>query len=576
MKNHRGYLYGTIVLGVGTAVVKLIGALFKIPLTNILGGVGMSYFNVAYDLYYPLYALFISGVPVAVSKLVSENIACGKIQNARRILYTAFGTFLSAGALGTLAMFGGAEWFTALIDNPQAKAAVMALAPSLLLGCCVACLRGYWQGYQDMGPTAVSQIVEAIAKLLFGLWFSNLAMRAGMREFYASGTVYGTVCASAEQARLEVLPYGAAGAVLGVTVSAACGLLYLALCHGRSSRRSAAYIVNREQQVVERGLFGKLLRVAVPVCLASVISNLTSFIDLISVMNRLTYAIASDSAGILAQYAGAIPQGVGTQRLAAYLYGCYSGLAVPIYNLVPSLTAVIGISLLPAVSAARARGDTQKMSMTIDSSLRITGLIVFPAGLGIFALAEPILSLIFFSKPMEVAVIAPVLRVMGIATIFVALALPVNAALQAIGRADLPVKLLFMGGLLKLGCNFVLVGIPRLNIQAAPVGTLICYVVVFCCGFYALLDLSGVRLSAAAFGKPFLAGAGCALGAWLAEKGLSRVLAPSVSTLAAIAIGGGIFLLLVFQLRILRKEDILMLPVGEKFANLLEKHHLLG
>lgn len=187
-RHRHGYLYGTMVLAAGTVVVKLIGALFKIPLTNILGGVGMSYFNVAYELYYPLYALFVSGVPVAVSKLVSESMACGRARDARKLLRVAGAAFLAVGAAGSLLMFFGAGWFSARVQNPGSVWAVRMLSPALFFGCLMAALRGYWQGMQDMAPTAVSQIVEAVAKLAFGLALSYGVTVAGLRQFSLEGT----------------------------------------------------------------------------------------------------------------------------------------------------------------------------------------------------------------------------------------------------------------------------------------------------------------------------------------------------------------------------------------------------
>ncbi|RKJ57341.1 polysaccharide biosynthesis protein [bacterium 1XD42-1] len=577
MKSGKGYLYGTMVLGLGTIVVKVIGAIFKIPLTNLLGGVGMSYFNVAYDLYYPLCALFISGVPAALSKLISENMARGRIQDAKKLLHIALFTFTGIGLAGTAFMIWGAERFACLINNPQAQAAVTMLAPSLLFGCIMACLRGYWQGNQDMVPTAKSQVVEAAAKLFFGLLFAYWAAQSGIKEYLASGTVFGVPCDSMEQARLAVLPRSAAGAVLGVTCSTICGVIYLLWYHKRQNKKIPSFEQRFLIPASKRKLLFQLFQIAAPVCLASVISNLTSFIDLISVMNRLSAAITQDGATILSMYPNAIPGGIGMEQLASYLYGCYSGLAVPVYNLIPSITTVVGISMLPALSSAKAVGNMKHVSATLESSLRISALFAFPAGFGVCALADPILRLLYFSKPMEVTVIAPALRLMGISAIFVSLVLPVNAALQAMGRADLPVKLLLAGGAFKLGCNYLLVGVPQLNIQAAPVGTLACYLFVLSAGLCALLDISQAKLQViSVLGKPMLAGAGCALSAQQGYFIFNKMLSPGISTLLGIAIGGLVFLILVFSLRILKKEDIFMVPNGEKFANLLEKHHLLG
>lgn len=577
-QHRQSFLYGTIILAAGTVAVKLIGALFKIPLTNILGGVGMSCFNVAYDLYYPLYALFVAGVPVAVSRLVSESMARGRVRDARRLLRVSVGVFFIIGAAGSFVMFMGAGWFSDLVRNPDARLAVQALSPALFLGCVMAAFRGYWQGMQEMLPTAISQVVEAVTRLLFGLAFSYGIVYTGLREYRTGGTVFGAVYPSLEQAQLAVLPYGAAGAILGVTVSSFCGAFYMVVRHklGKGSIRPEVWRA-APPAASSRALARRLVALALPVCFAAVISNLTSFIDLISVMNRLNHAIINAPELLLTMYDGAIPSGIGLDRLGSYLYGCYSGLAVPIYNLVPSLTTTIGVSLLPAVTAAWTTHNRLSLERNICSSLRLASMIAMPAGLGVCAMAEPVLRLLFFSRPMEVAVIAPALRIMGISAVFVAISLPVNAILQAVGRAGLPVRLLLIGGLLKLGLNYLLVAVPQLNIQAAPVGTLACYLLVVLASLWALVGVTGVRIPAGSvFGKPLFASVCCAVAARTSHDLIFRLIPSRFVTLLAIVIGGLVYLCVVFLTKTVTKTDIFMLPGGEKFAKALEKHSLLG
>lgn len=238
-----------------------------------------------------------------------------------------------------------------------------------------------------MAPTAVSQIVEAVAKLAFGLALSYGVTVAGLRQFALEGTVFGAPCASAQEAQIAVLPYAAAGAILGVTVSTLCGAVYMAARHrlGRGAITPSSGR-RRRPQAPSRALLKRLVAIAVPVCVASLITNLTSFIDLISVMNRgpRDHPAPGVIEGI---YEGLIPGGVGREMLASYLYGCYSGLAVPVYNLVPSLTTTIGVSLLPAVSAAWAVRDRRALERNVASALRLASLIAMPAGLGICAMA---------------------------------------------------------------------------------------------------------------------------------------------------------------------------------------------
>lgn len=577
-RRKQSFLYGTMVLAAGTVAVKLIGAVFKIPLTNILGGVGMSYFNVAYDLYYPLYALFISGVPIAVSKLVSENMARGRVRDARRLLRVSSVLFLGVGLLGSLIMLLGADWFAALVKNPDGRYAVWMLAPALFFGCVMAAFRGYFQGLQDMVPTAISQIVEAVAKLIFGLLFAYGITVSGLRQFTVDGTVFGIACPSTEQAQIAVLPFAAAGAILGVTMSSLCGAVYLIARHklGREGITPESWAA-APPAAPSRTLARRLFAIAVPVCFASVITNLTSFIDLVSVMNRLTLAIENSPEIVLGMYTGAVPAGVGLDRLASYLYGCYSGLAVPVYNLVPALTTTIGVSLLPAVSAAWATHDGAALERNISSSLRLAALIAMPAGLGICVLAEPIMRLLYFAKPMEVSAIAPALRIMGVSAVFVAMTIPVNAILQATGRADLPVKLLLAGGLLKLGLNYTLVAVPWLNIQAAPIGTLICYAFVLAVSLSVLIGHTGVRMPAGAvLGKPLFAAICCAASAWAAHGLLSKTFGGTVSTLGSVIIAVIVYIFVVLWTKTITKVDLFMVPGGEKFAKILAKRSLLG
>ncbi|MBC8585005.1 putative polysaccharide biosynthesis protein [Youxingia wuxianensis] len=574
----QGYLYGTVVLACAMVVVKLIGALFKIPLTNILGGVGMSYFNVAYDLYYPLYALFVSGLPIAVSKLVSENIAQRRYHNVKKILRLSSFVFVGVGLLGSVLMFAGAGWFSEVVKNQQAKLAVMMLAPALFFGCVMAALRGYTQGMQNMTPTAMSQVVEAACKMIFGLALAYGITSYGLRQFEESRRVFSITCDSLQQAQLAVLPFAAAGAIFGVTLSTLCGSVYLLLRQRiKGDGISKEMLKSSPPSDTSRHLTKKLLEISIPVCVASVITNLTSFIDLISVMNRLSAAIVASPQTILQMYAGAIPQGIDTSMLGSYLYGCYSGLAVPIYNLVPSLTTTISVSILPAVAGAWAAGNRKGLQDNVESSLRIASLIAFPVGIGIFSLSQPILSLLYFTKPMEVAVIAPALKIMGISAIFVALTLPINALLQAVGRADLPVKFLIIGGLIKLSLNYLLVAVPDINIQAAPIGTLVCYLFVMVAGLAVLIKTTGISFHFyRVIIKPLFGAVGCGLGAWAAYGLLSRAIDSKFSTLVAIGIGGIIFLIIILTSKTLTKMDVLMLPNGEKFAKILEKMNLIG
>lgn len=203
-------------------------------------------------------------------------------------------------------------------------------------------------------------------------------------------------------------------------------------------------------------------------------------------------------------------------------------------------------------------------------------MIAFPAGFGICALAEPILTLVYQADPASIPIAAPILRVLGIAAIFVALSSPTNSMLQAIGRVKVPVRLMLIGGFLKLAVNFSLVPIPSVNIQGAPFGTLLCYMTIICISVPTLCRAAGVRLRfGKVFLKPLFAGALCGITAWAGYGLLSRVAGNTISTSFSILAAGIVYVVVLFLTHGVEKYDILMLPKGEKIAKLLEKYGLI-
>ncbi len=231
--------------------------------------------------------------------------------------------------------------------------------------------------------------------------------------------------------------------------------------------------------------------IAIPVCLGSLAVNLSGIIDLLTVTGRLSHVMDTAPQQLLACYGQNIPQAeLVNGTVHNYLYGAYSGKAVVIANLVPALTTGMAVSALPAVAESFARGNRLRTQKSIQMVLRITALFCVPAGLGISALSQEVCSL-FFGMNSEVMVGAPLLRVLGLASIFIALTGTTNSLLQAVGRVSLPVKLILIGSAIKLAMNYLLVGIPQLNIQAAPWSTLVCYVVITLLSLIALRSTGG-------------------------------------------------------------------------------------
>lgn len=576
-KTRQNFLHGAIVLVVGTIIVKMISAIYKIPITNLLGGTGFGYFNTAYNLFNPIYALAVAGLPIAVARMVSENMAQRRYRDIRRIMGVATTLFFVTGTLGTAIMLFGSKLFVKIVGNQEAFISVIVLAPAVFFCCIMSAYRGYYEGVRNMYPTAISQIIEAIAKLIFGVAFAYVAIKIGLNEFSASGTVYGKAVASLDEAKIEVLPYASAGAIGGVTISTVAGAVYLWIRH----RIKGDGITKEELEASPKPHSTKyirkhLIKIAIPVCLAAIIVNLTSLIDLVTLMNRMATALEKDAAEFLGMYQGLIPSGMEMSDIPNYLYGSYN-TALTVFTLVPAITTTFGVSALPNVASAWALKNTSEIKKNIESVLRITALLAIPAGLALFAISGPVLSLLFASKPNEVAIATPMLRVLGIAVIFVSMATPINSILQAIGQEKAPVRFMLIGGMLKLIINFIFVAVPSINIQSAPYGTLVCYGFIVIASIMCLVKSTSVQLDyMSVFVKPTVAGGMCALSAWVSYGLASKVLPSSISTVLCIGIGVVIYATVILLIRGIAKDDVVMLPKGEKIAKILEKRGLIG
>lgn len=576
-KQKQNFLHGALILMSATVIVKIIGYFFKVPLKGIIGVSGFGYFNAAYGLFNTLYALSVAGMPVAVARMVAQNMQQGRYRDVRKIKRLSTISFLCTGLLGTLLMFAGAGPYVRFAENPNAFLAVFVMSPAIFFVCVSSSYRGYYEGLRNMYPTAWSQISEALAKLACGLLFSSSAVRMGLEEYERAGTVFGEPVGTQAQAQLAVLPYGAAGAILGIVASTAVGSLFLWIyskCRGDGISRQMlehAAPARRSREILKQ-----LWTIAIPICLGALALNITTLIDVSSLTNRLSIALDRGGETLLAMYDGIFPASMPQDEIPNYLFGAYN-MSVTLFNLIPALTTTFGVSALPAVTGAWAARNAPMLRRNIESVWRVTAMIAIPAGLGICALAEPILTLVYSADPASIPIAAPILRVLGIAAIFVALSSPTNSMLQAVGKVNVPVKLTLLGGFLKLAVNFVLVPIPNLNIQGAPYGTLLCYSLIVCISVPVLCRTAGIRIRfGKVFLKPLFAGILCGITAWASYGLLSKLAGNTVSTAISILLAGAVYVIALFLVRGIVKYDVLMLPKGEKIAKLLEKCRLIG
>ncbi|MFR0950005.1 MAG: oligosaccharide flippase family protein [Ruminococcus callidus] len=392
MFRKQSFWKGSALLLASAMTAKLLGACFKIPLTNVLGGTGMGYFSTAYGLLLPVYALSVTGLSAAVAQTVSRAAALEHWSEVRRIHHAAR---LACGALGlllSLCMFLLAEPFaTQIAAQPHALFSLLAIAPAALFGCLTAVERGYWEGLQNMTPTALSQALEAVAKLGFGLALCMWVLRNPE-----------VVCRRVPP-EVPLSALAAAGAVLGVTLSTVLGWVYF-LLHGL--RRDTRLPHDDRPAAPVSQIFRRLLYVMIPVALGSLVTNLTSLLDLVTMMRCLGRVQMFHGAELAERFGAFAAQ----PDFPAFVYGSFTGMAITVFNLVPSVTNMLGKSALPCAAALWAKQDCLGTAAHVRSVTGAAAAMAFPAAGGLWVLAEPVMHLLYAGRPEEAAIAAEALR----------------------------------------------------------------------------------------------------------------------------------------------------------------------
>lgn len=527
---------GAAILAASAILVKVIGAIYRIPLGNILSDEVMADYNSAYNIYNFFLTISTAGLPVALSKTISEANALGRHNQVQRTFRVAFITFLILGLISFFCMTVlAAPMAQIVISNPKAVYCVMALAPSVLCVCIMSAFRGYFQGHFNMMPTGISQVIEAFFKLVVGLALALFLVNVVQKP-----------------------ELGSVGAIIGVSCGSVVALLYILFLFFRDrKRRQRIHATDRPDGSMR--ILSNLLKLAIPITLGSAATSLVTLIDTKLVMSQLQSVYQT-------------VDGLGKEAAldaARGLYGIYSK-TMSIYNLPFSMMVPLTACIIPAVSASLARRDHLGAQKVSESALRIGLLLALPMGMGLFALGGPIMGLLFPTIDVEVA--GPLLSVLGLASVFVALQLLCNSILQANGMVNLPILAVVIGGVVKVVVNFILVGNPNIRINGAPVGTLTCFIVI------SALEIFIIRRSIPAppsflraFLKPFVPSVIMAAAAWATYGLLTNFLhmGNSLATIGGIGVGVVVYLVLVLALRVLSREDLELMPKGDKIAKIL-------
>lgn len=452
-------------------VGKAAGLVFKIFLANMLGGTGMGYFSSAYAVFTPLYALCAASLTPAVAQLVSENEAKGRLGSVRGVKTAALRLFLIPSILCSTVPMAFAGLITRrFIGNEGAKLAVIAILPCVFLGTVTAIYRGYYEGLRNMTPTALSQILESVVRVAAGLGFAYFTQSYAYKCFINGANVFGVHCVSESQLSEVSLPHVAAAAIAGVTVSEVSSFLFMLIRHRLGSDGIDPDIRPTKADTAEESK--KLLQLIIPISAAAIVSSLAGMVDLYTIILCIKTSLAKNPWLYMEKYADVVASGVSLKELPNYLYGSFTGLAATVFGLAPSLCSVFGKSALPNIAEAWARQDITRVNREIRRVMSVILFIAIPAGLGLAVMSKDILSLLFSSRTQEVALTAVPLTVMALGTAFVTAGGAAYSMLQAVGRADLPIKINLLGAFVKLGLNTLLVPQPSLGLTGAALASL--------------------------------------------------------------------------------------------------------
>ena len=563
---------GALILGIANFIVKIIGAVFKIPLYELIGKDGSGLFNVAYQIYTFMFIIATAGFPTAVSKMVAESSARGNERESRKIFEAAALLLGTIGIIGAAALYIFSDNLAALLGNRDAAFCIKVIAPTIFFTSIVSAYRGFFQGKQNMYPTAASEVIESVAKLgvgiLLAIFFTGMAIDPALDKMvdFASHTVK----SSADRTILS-----ASGAIMGVTSGAVMSLILMAVVYSVSKRKNRTLIQNTA--VRSKGaILKELVAIAIPITIGASVSSLTSLVDLATVMNRLVV-----NPKVFDNYAHLFAPGTAFAKEAATLgwsglellekkantlYGMYTGQAQTMFNLPLTIVVALSMSAVPAISAAIAKRSESEAAGITGSLIKITVLFALPCAVGLCVLSEGILGLLYSDADAFM-----LLQKLAIAIIFVSVVQVTNAVLQSYGKVYYPVISMIIGGIAKVFMNYTF--IPVLGIDGAPIATIVCYGIISLLNIIFVMRVVKIRFSIMDFViKPLFAAAvmGGVLMLLTDVLGNGRLV-----TVLSIAAGGAAYIICAFLVRAISREDVLILPKGEKLAAIFERFKLL-
>lgn len=523
------------------AVTKVMGLAYKLMLTNLLGGTGMAYYQSVYAVFTPVYAIAIGGIPSTLAIMISENFALERYKNARKIRRTAliFYSLLGLLSSGAIVLFSGLI-SRLILGSSNMAPGLIAVSPTVFLCCIISVYRGYFEGLCDMVPTAVSEIIETLFKLILGLLFAFIAYKK-------ASTLYDTP---------KTLSITAAASILGVSLSSLFACIYLCI---RLKIKGDGISENKLKKDIctdsARHIISELNHYAFPIALTAAISTLINTVDLLTVPMMLKVLLSRGALDISMLNGSGIAKG----DIADFIYGSFTSLALTVTGIIPGFTAMLGKPALPGVAKARATGDTAALKKGTDDVFFLSSVIAFPASFGLTVFSNEVLRLLYPSRVYETAVSSQPFMILSAGLVFGCMLPPVFALLQAVGRPKSCVRIMVISCITKLIGNLTLMFIPHFGVSGAALALVIADMAAFFIAVKVYFDtcavLPGIKKC---FISPAFSALLCAGGARLCyDKLYSGILSGNfrLCLIISIAAGGIIYIFSLYLLNILPKRQ---------------------
>ena len=547
-QNRSNYIMQGSILAMASIVSRIIGLLYRLPVTNIITDHGNDYYSAAYEVYNVMLLISSYSLPLAVSKLVSAKAALGQHRNAWRIFKGALFLALTVGILGSAVTYFGAAFFTGtLLHTPESELCLKVLSLAVFLLAVMGVLRGYFQGMGTMMPTAVSQVIEQIFNAAVSIGAASFLFRYGVSLDQKAGISSG---------RSGPI-YGAAGSTLGTSMGALAGLLFLItimLMYNRVLQRNI-----RRDRTGRRDSYGSILKLLiltiVPVILGTAVYNISSILD-----------------QALFKHLMLILQKVEKSTVEIY-WGIYMGKYKLLSNVPIAIASALSASTIPALTRARMEGKRGEMCRKTDGAVRMTMLVCIPSAAGMTALAEPILKLLSWNTD---PVAAQLFIIGSSSVVFYGLSTLTNGILQGIDKMHIPVRNAVISLAAHLGLLFVLVQVFKLHIYGVVIADAFFAICMCILNGFALRKYLRYRQELVrTFVIPIVSSVIMGLSCWLLYPYLEKPLGFRWAAVLCIVLAVLIYGLFILILRGITEEELRTFPKGRLLVRILKKIRLL-